>query len=148
MIGKVIRDAYRIYDEIGRGSVAAVYLAKDLERNRVVALKVMHPELAQVKGVPIVQIKSGQGNTTDGAGKIAEAWKDGWRGGEFRAIRVAPGFRVHGGSATDKENGTDGGRQMSIELGRGGDSAYSALPPLRAPVVAVEGTTEGTERTQ
>jgi hypothetical protein len=47
MIGKVIRDTYRIYDEIGRGSVATVYLAKDLEHNRVVALKVIHPELAE-----------------------------------------------------------------------------------------------------
>jgi serine/threonine protein kinase len=47
MIGKVIRDTYRIYDEIGQGSVATVYLAKDLERNRVVALKLIHPELAE-----------------------------------------------------------------------------------------------------
>jgi len=47
MIGKVIKDTYRIYDEIGQGSVAAVYLAKDLQRNRVVALKVIHPELAE-----------------------------------------------------------------------------------------------------
>jgi serine/threonine protein kinase len=47
MIGKVIRDTYRIYDEIGQGPVATVYLAKDLERNRVVALKVIHPELAE-----------------------------------------------------------------------------------------------------
>ena len=30
MNGKVIRDTYRIYDEIGQGSVATVYLAKDL----------------------------------------------------------------------------------------------------------------------
>jgi len=47
MIGKMIKDTYRIYDEIGRGSVATVYLAKDLQRNRVVALKVIHPELAE-----------------------------------------------------------------------------------------------------
>jgi len=47
MIGQVIRDTYRIYDEIGQGSVATVYLAKDLERNRVVALKVIQPELAE-----------------------------------------------------------------------------------------------------
>jgi serine/threonine protein kinase len=47
MIGKVIRDTYRIYDEIGQGSVATVYLAKDLERNRMVALKIIHPELAK-----------------------------------------------------------------------------------------------------
>jgi ribosomal protein L7Ae-like RNA K-turn-binding protein len=30
MIGKVIRGTYRIYDEIGQGSVAMVYLAEDL----------------------------------------------------------------------------------------------------------------------
>jgi serine/threonine protein kinase len=47
MIGKVIKDTYRIYDEIGQGSVATVYLAKDLERNRVVALKIIQPELAE-----------------------------------------------------------------------------------------------------
>jgi serine/threonine protein kinase len=47
MIGKVIRGTYRIYDEIGQGSVATVYLAKGLERNRVVALKVIHPDLAE-----------------------------------------------------------------------------------------------------
>jgi serine/threonine protein kinase len=47
MIGKVIKDTYRIYDEIGQSLVATVYLAKDLKRNRVVALKVIHPELAE-----------------------------------------------------------------------------------------------------
>jgi serine/threonine protein kinase len=47
MIGKVVKDTYRIYDEIGQGSVATVYLAKDLERNRVVALKIIQPELAE-----------------------------------------------------------------------------------------------------
>jgi len=47
MIGKTIKDIYRIYDEIGQGAVATVYLAKDLERNRVVALKIIHPELAE-----------------------------------------------------------------------------------------------------
>jgi serine/threonine protein kinase len=47
MIGKVIKDTYRIYDEIGQGSVATVYLAKDLKRDRVVALKIIRPELAE-----------------------------------------------------------------------------------------------------
>lgn len=46
MIGKVIKDNYRIMDEIGRGSVATVYLAKDMARNLVVALKIIHPERA------------------------------------------------------------------------------------------------------
>jgi serine/threonine protein kinase len=47
VIGKVIKDNYRIIDEVGQGSVAAVYLAKDLAENRVVALKIIHPELAK-----------------------------------------------------------------------------------------------------
>jgi serine/threonine protein kinase len=47
MIGRVINSKYRIIDEVGRGSVATVYLAKHLTENRVVALKVIHPELAR-----------------------------------------------------------------------------------------------------
>ncbi len=46
MIGKVIKNNYKIMDEIGRGSVATVYLAKDTARNQVVALKIIHPEQA------------------------------------------------------------------------------------------------------
>jgi serine/threonine protein kinase/3-methyladenine DNA glycosylase Tag len=47
MISRVIQGKYRIMDEVGRGSVAAVYLAKNLTDNRVVALKVIHPELVK-----------------------------------------------------------------------------------------------------
>jgi tRNA A-37 threonylcarbamoyl transferase component Bud32 len=36
--------------ELGRGGMAAVYLAQDLKHNRVVALKVLHPDLAQALG--------------------------------------------------------------------------------------------------
>jgi len=46
MIGRVIKDTYRIYDAVGQSSTSTVYLAKDLERNQVVALKVIRPELA------------------------------------------------------------------------------------------------------
>jgi serine/threonine protein kinase len=45
MIGKVIKGKYRILDEVGQGSVATVYLAKDLESNQVIALKIIHPHL-------------------------------------------------------------------------------------------------------
>jgi serine/threonine protein kinase/Tol biopolymer transport system component/ABC-type branched-subunit amino acid transport system substrate-binding protein len=43
VIGKVIENKYRIMDELGRGSLATVYLARDLARNLVVVLKVIHP---------------------------------------------------------------------------------------------------------
>ena len=46
MIGKVIKNNYKIMDEIGPGSVATVYLAKDMAPNQVVALKIIHPEQA------------------------------------------------------------------------------------------------------
>jgi serine/threonine protein kinase len=47
MIGKVIRGKYNILREIGSGTVSTVYLAMDLTTNEVVALKVMHIELAE-----------------------------------------------------------------------------------------------------
>jgi DNA-binding SARP family transcriptional activator len=40
------RERYQIEREIGRGSVAAVYLARDRKHDRAVALKVLKPEIA------------------------------------------------------------------------------------------------------
>ena len=39
-------ERYRIERELGRGTMATVYLARDLKHNRPVALKVLRPELA------------------------------------------------------------------------------------------------------
>jgi serine/threonine protein kinase/formylglycine-generating enzyme required for sulfatase activity len=47
MIGKVIKRQYRILEEIGAGTVATVYLARNLATNDMVALKVMHAELTE-----------------------------------------------------------------------------------------------------
>src|SRR6266545_2108701 len=41
---------YTIERELGRGGMATVYLAKDLRHDRPVALKVLHPDLAQALG--------------------------------------------------------------------------------------------------
>jgi serine/threonine protein kinase len=46
MIGRVIRGRYKLIDERGRGSFATVYIARDLEDNRIYAVKVMHLELS------------------------------------------------------------------------------------------------------
>ena len=46
MIGRVVKGHYKLIDERGRGSFATVYLARDLEDNRIYAVKVMHLELS------------------------------------------------------------------------------------------------------
>jgi TolB-like protein len=45
-----IRDRYTIDRELGRGGMATVYLVRDLKHDRLVALKVLHPELAAALG--------------------------------------------------------------------------------------------------
>jgi serine/threonine-protein kinase len=45
-----LRDRYRIERELGRGGMATVYLAHDLRHDRLVALKVLHAELARALG--------------------------------------------------------------------------------------------------
>lgn len=46
LIGHVLKGRYRLIDERGKGSFATVYVARDLEDNRIYAIKVMHMELA------------------------------------------------------------------------------------------------------
>ena len=46
MIGRVIKSRYKLIDERGRGSFATVYIARDLEDNRIYAIKMMHAELS------------------------------------------------------------------------------------------------------
>ena len=45
-----LRDRYVLERELGRGGMATVYLARDLKHGRMVALKVMRPEIAQAIG--------------------------------------------------------------------------------------------------
>src|SRR5579872_4700135 len=46
MIGRVIKDQYKLIDERGRGSFATVYVARDTENNHIYAVKIMHLELS------------------------------------------------------------------------------------------------------
>jgi len=47
---EALAQAYTIDRELGRGGMATVYLAQDVKHDRVVALKVLHPDLAVALG--------------------------------------------------------------------------------------------------
>ena len=55
-----LADRYRIERELGAGGMATVYLAQDLKHDRLVAVKVLKPELAAVLGAErfVVEIKT------------------------------------------------------------------------------------------
>ena len=45
-----LADRYAVERELGQGGMATVYLARDLKHNRLVAIKVLRPELAAALG--------------------------------------------------------------------------------------------------
>ncbi|HSM03480.1 MAG TPA: protein kinase [Longimicrobiales bacterium] len=49
-LNAALSDRYHIEREVGEGGMATVYLARDLRHDRMVALKVLKPELAAVMG--------------------------------------------------------------------------------------------------
>ncbi len=49
-LAEALRDRYTLEHELGRGGMARVYLARDIRHRRRVAVKVLHPEIAQSLG--------------------------------------------------------------------------------------------------
>ena len=50
VLTRALRDRYAIDGEIGHGGMATVYRARDLRHDRVVAIKVLHPQLTAAVG--------------------------------------------------------------------------------------------------
>ena len=46
MIGRILKNRYKLIDERGRGSMATVYIGRDLETNRIYAVKALSREAA------------------------------------------------------------------------------------------------------
>ena len=44
MIGKILKERYKIYDKVGSGGVASVFIARDLQTYEVVAVKILKEE--------------------------------------------------------------------------------------------------------
>jgi eukaryotic-like serine/threonine-protein kinase len=49
-LSSALADRYRIERELGQGGMATVYLARDVRHDRMVAIKVLRPELAAILG--------------------------------------------------------------------------------------------------
>ncbi len=47
MIGRVIKGKYKIYDEVGAGGFATVYLGRNMETNEIVAVKVLGEQFSR-----------------------------------------------------------------------------------------------------
>jgi len=50
MIGQVLKSTYRLYDKVGSGGFATVYLGRNLRTNQIVAVKVPREEFAEDPG--------------------------------------------------------------------------------------------------
>ena len=50
-VGALVADRYTIERELGRGGMAVVWLARDRQHDRFIALKIVHPDLAGAIGV-------------------------------------------------------------------------------------------------
>jgi len=51
MLGRIIKDRYKLIDELGKGTFASVYIARDMVDNHLYAIKIMHLQHLENKGV-------------------------------------------------------------------------------------------------
>ncbi len=49
LVGKTIKGRYRLYDQLGVGGSAAVFLARDVGTGRIAVIKIIHPHLVESK---------------------------------------------------------------------------------------------------
>ncbi len=49
LVGKTLKGRYRLYDQLGVGGSAAVFLARDVGTGRIAVIKIIHPHLVESK---------------------------------------------------------------------------------------------------
>jgi serine/threonine protein kinase len=93
-LSAALADRYHLERELGRGGMATVYLARDIRHNRLVALKVLHPELGSVLG-PERFLREVRTTALLQHPHIRRVGQERARRGrpEGRALRTVPGIR-------------------------------------------------------
>ncbi|HEX6468054.1 MAG TPA: Stk1 family PASTA domain-containing Ser/Thr kinase [Streptosporangiaceae bacterium] len=92
LVGQVLDRRYRIDSRIARGGMATVYVGHDLKLDRAVALKVMHPNLAQDEDFVrrfIHEAKSAAGLSHPNIVSVFDQGTD--RGSVYLAMEYVPG---------------------------------------------------------
>jgi serine/threonine protein kinase len=113
LVGSSLADRYRLLEVIGEGGMGRVFLAEEIATGRPVAVKLLHPEFADVDQV--VQRFEREGKVTTQLShphivKVIEF--DEWRGRLFLAMELIPGKSL---KDLIERGGDKIGRRLTVE---------------------------------
>lgn len=86
LIGEVIEDRYQLLELIASGGMASIYSAIDLRLDRRVAVKIMHPDLADDENFISRFIQEARAAATISHPNVVQIHDQGWNVGGTRAV--------------------------------------------------------------